>query len=137
MGFFDKIKEKFHHDKENTKNRLLETENNKQQFGVPTDDSPRNRMMDTVSNEQGAMYAQRRDSPGAPVLEPPKKEEKNLLYHSLSNEQADKLSKGIPIGDDNDDDGRPKNKLLDVNPNDGITDNNVAGDVKLNSDRLL
>lgn len=135
MGVFDKIKEKFHKSGEDNKNRLLDTENNRQQFGVPTDDKPRNRMMDTISNEQGAVYAQRENSPsGANLLEVPKGSEKNTLYHSLSNGQAENLSQNKLVDDDGS--NRPKNTLLDVEPNEGVVDNAVPG-VKLNSDRVL
>ena len=130
MGIIEKIKTKLspHHGEDKPRVRLLETENNKQQFGVPTEDTPRNRMMDTVSNEQGAQYALEQklgrdiDTSG---------ENKNVMTHTLSNEQAEELAGGITR-----DDEPPRNKLLDVQPNDGIVDNNVA-QTKLNSSRVL
>lgn len=132
MGLFDKVKAKFHHDSSN-KNRMMETENNKQEFNIPTDDKPRNRMMDTVSNEQGAQYAQQVNNPGGKMNETGVN--KNLMTHTLSNEQAELLASGNDIMHDNE---PPKNKLFDIQPNEGTYDNNVPNyKTPQNSDRLL
>jgi hypothetical protein len=132
MGFFEKIKKKFHKDADNH-NRLLTTENNKQQFGVPTDDEPRNRMMDTVSNQQGAEYAAKETNPNETVTD--KLEvNKNNLFNTLSNEDADKVSQGVDITKEH---AEPRNKLLDVEPNSNNLDNTIiSGDVPLNSNRV-
>lgn len=136
MGIIDKIKDKFHHDADNT-NRMMSTENNQQQFGVDTDDKPRNHLLDTISNEQGAEILGKKNNPNLQYEN--EAINKNILTHTLSNEQAEDLAKGIDIKKD---DSNPRNKLLDIQPNEEFRD--IAKDeietepaTKVNSDRLL
>lgn len=131
MGFIEKFKKAFNLNKDN-ENRLLVTENNKQQFGVPTDDEPRNRMMDAVSNEQGAIYAREQANGGADISDKLDKDP-YTLKHTFANEDAERFAKGEDIEDD-----PPKNKLLDTRGNEqleDVPDNSVPG-VALNSDRI-
>lgn len=135
MGLFQKIKQKFHRDADNT-NKLMSTENNKQQFGVPTDDEPRNRLMDTISNTQGAEYAAKERNPNETVTD--KLEvDKNNLYNTLSNKSASEAAQGIDIAAQKE---PPTNALLDTEPNVPVTDKstNVVNDdtLNLNSDRV-
>lgn len=133
MGFLDKIKAKFHNDSSN-KNRMLYTENNQEQFGVDADDTPRNRMMDTISNEQGAEVLGKKNNPGLEYSE--ETPNRNLMTHTISNEQAEELAQGTDITKD---DSEPRNKLLDIEGNEGFVNpekgTNFTG--KANSTRLL
>lgn len=130
MGFLDKVKSKFQHDKSNT-NRMMETENNKQQFDVPTDDKPRNRMMDTISNEQSAEYSEKKKF-GKDDLD--SNTNKHLMTHTLSNQDAEYIANKGELPPDE----APRNKLLDITPNGENPDNTVPGPVdNLNSNRVL
>ncbi|TID30024.1 hypothetical protein CANINC_001393 [Pichia inconspicua] len=132
MGFLDKLKAAFNLNKDN-ENRLLVTENNKQQFGIPTNDEPRNRMMDTVSNEQGAIYAREQANGGADISDK-LDNDPYTLKHTLANEDAERFAQG----DDTIHSDPPKNKLLDTRGNEESSaepENNVEN-VALNSDRL-
>ncbi|OUT21918.1 hypothetical protein CAS74_002902 [Pichia kudriavzevii] len=80
MGIFSKIRKAFETPE---RNRLLDTENNKQQFDVDKEDEPpSNQLLDTVSNREGAEVALGANDGDKP---------KNHLEDTLSNEQADVL----------------------------------------------
>lgn len=132
MGIINSLKKAFNLSEDN-ENRLLITENNKQQFGVPTDDEPRNRMMDTISNEQGAIYAREQANGGADISD---KLDPNAytMKHTMSNEDAQRFAEG----DDTTNLDPPKNKLLDTIGNEerSPTPDNVVPGVPLNSDRV-
>lgn len=133
MGVIEKIKTKFHNDSTN-KNRMMDTENNQQQFGDDTDNKPRNRMMDTISNEQGSTVLGKLNNPDLEY--PDEVVNRNVMTHSISNEQAEDLAQGVDITKD---DSSPRNKLLDIEGNEDFG-NSRKGDVPAdtsNSDRLL
>lgn len=134
MGLFEKVKEKFHHDKDN-ENRMMTTENNQEKFGlVSNNGKPRNNMMDTISNEQGAKELGLKNNLDLQYNDEVKN--KNLLTHSISNEQAQELSNGINIERD---DSSPRNKLLDLTSNEEFKNDTASSTPlqKVNSDRLL
>lgn len=134
MGFIERLKEKFHHDKGN-ENRMMTTENNQEKFGLSSkNERPRNNMMDTISNEQGAKELGSKNNLDLQYDEEVKN--KNLLTHSISNEQAQELSNGINIQNDN---SSPRNKLLDLTSNEEFKNDTAtsAPMEKVNSDRLL
>lgn len=110
----------------------MSTINNQQKFGLHTGDSPRNRMMDSISNEQGAAIVGNRKVPdleySSTVIN------KNLMTHTISNEQADDLACGIDIHRDH---SAPRNKLLDMKPNESFGRSEPKFASGLNSDRLL
>lgn len=133
MSLVGRVKEKFHNDKHN-KNRMMYTISNQQKFGMDGDDSPRNRMMDTVSNEQGAVSIGAKKNSAlnydAEVVN------KNLMTHTISNQQAEYLASGINIHKDR---SAPRNKLLDIKPNQVLHSAHYEYDTnpKLNSNRVL
>ena len=131
MGLLNRIEEKFHNDKHNT-NRMMSTINNQQKFGFYTGDSPRNRMMDTISNEQGASLVGNRKVPNLEYSSTVVN--RNLMTHTISNEQAEDLACGIDIRKDR---SAPRNKLLDLRPNESFGRSQPKLFAGLNSDRVL
>lgn len=103
MGIFSKIRKAFETPE---RNRLLDTENNKQQFDVDKEDEPpSNQLLDTVSNREGAEVALGANDGDKP---------KNHLEDTLSNEQAEVLVQG----ENPNPPGIPSNnKLLDAKSN--------------------
>ncbi|GMM31273.1 hypothetical protein DAMA08_040180 [Martiniozyma asiatica (nom. inval.)] len=148
MGFLQNLKEKLLPSKQNT-NRLFHTKSNKDELNSTIVDSkhqedydkPRNRMMDTLSNEQLAEEA-RGSSLGI--------DNKNLMTKTLSNTQAAEFANGastdaIMSNEKNFDVGplgatKRKNEMIDTKPNDEENLRASATPVPeepLNSDRVL
>ncbi|KAG0687047.1 hypothetical protein C6P40_002961, partial [Pichia californica] len=132
MGFFDKIKQKFHDDSHN-KNRMMNTESNQQKYGMTEGEAnvPRNNMMDTVSNEQGAKILGKENNSSLEYDTEGNNQNKNIMTHTLSNEQAEALSQGVDVAHD---DSAPRNKLLDIIPNETVGNVSVEDSPKPNSD---
>lgn len=133
MLLIEKIKEKYHNDYHNV-NRMMYTENKQQKFGLDSNDIPRNHMMDTISNEQGAEILGLKNNPD--LQYPFEAVNRNLMTHTISNEQAIKLSNGEDIKFDH---SKPRNKLLDMIPNEGFQNYSKTSKClkTVNSDRLL
>lgn len=128
-----KIKDKFHNDKSNV-NLMMYTQNNQQKFGIDSNNIPRNHMMDTISNEEGAKVLGLKNNPKLHYSE--EAVNKNIMFHTISNEQADLLSKGYEINNDH---SKPRNKLLDIIPNEDFENSEKTNNplLSVNSDRLL
>ncbi|KAG0677527.1 hypothetical protein C6P40_000767 [Pichia californica] len=133
MGLIDNIKNKFHQDASNV-NLMMYTKNNQQKFGLDSDSIPRNHMMDTISNEQGAEVLGFRNNEN--LQYPFKAINRNLMTHTISNEQAEILANGIDIKEVN---SKPKNKLFDIKSNEEFSNCKKSSKplTKVNSDRLL
>lgn len=128
-----KIKTKFHNDKSNV-NLMMYTQNNQQKFGIDSNNIPRNHMMDTISNEEGAKFLGLKNNPQ--LHYPDQVINRNIMFHTISNEQAELLSKGYEI---NHDQSKPRNKLLDIIPNEVFENPKKTNNplISVNSDRVL
>lgn len=137
MGFLDKFKKAFNLDGgADRKNLVMGTESNREQVHEAHADNaspdhnaayeePRNRMMDTVSNDQLAQDM------GAQLTTGDEYKDKMNFSNTLSNKEVEALANGTDAG--------PRaNEMIDTRANDvGVTNTtNVAGDTQLGSERV-
>ncbi|GAV27069.1 hypothetical protein PMKS-000530 [Pichia membranifaciens] len=79
-------------------------------------------MMDTVSNEQGAEVLGKKNNPDLEYSD--ETPNRNLMTHTISNEQGEQLAQGTDITRD---DSQPRNKLLDIKGNEGFENPEKGG----------